>query len=110
MKIVFKSNAQLQRFLDPNELVPLAVSEPSVASFSYSALPSNPVMSMLTRITNQLQSMDDHFQALTSQVTEGFQTMDNWFHVLEADVTLIQINVRNTLRRLMPEDQRDLVP
>jgi hypothetical protein len=93
MKTVLKSNAQLHRFLDPSELVPSAASEPSVASSSHFAPSSNPVRSMLTRITDQLRTMDDHFQALNSQMIEGFQTMDNQFQMLEADVAQIQINV-----------------
>jgi hypothetical protein len=36
--------------------------------------------------------------------------MDNRFQVLEADMMQIQLNVRNTLRQLMPEDQQDFVP
>jgi hypothetical protein len=104
MKTVLKSNAQLQRFLDLDELVSPIALEPSVASSSHSAPSSNPIMSMLTQIMDQLRSMDDRFQALNSQVIEGFQTMDNRFQVLEVDVVEIQINVWNTLYRLMPED------
>lgn len=104
MKTVLNSNAQLQRFLDLDELVPPTALEPSVASSSHSGPSSNPIMSMLTRITYQLRSMDDHFKALNSEVIEGFQTMDNRFQVLEVDVAEIQINVWNTLYRLMPVD------
>jgi hypothetical protein len=66
---VMKSNAQLQRFQEPDEPVPLAS---SVASSSQSASPSDAVLSMLTQITDRLQSMD-------TRMIEGFHSMDNQF-------------------------------
>jgi len=58
---VMKSNAQLQRFQEPDEPVPLQ-----------SASPSDAVLSMLTQITDRLQSMD-------TRMIEGFHSMDNQF-------------------------------
>jgi hypothetical protein len=49
--------------------------------------------------------MWDQFQALQTQVIEGFQSMDFLLQEQEAEVAQIQINVRNTLCHLMPEDQ-----
>jgi hypothetical protein len=95
-----KSNAKLQRFQEPDEPVP---TEPSSASSSHFAPPSDAVMGMLTQIIDRLQSMD-------TRMTEGFRSMDDRFQVLEAHVAQIQINVQNTLCHLMPEDQRDQVP
>jgi len=57
------------------------------------------------QLTKGFQSADDPFQAIQTQVTEGFLSMDTRLQELEAEVAQIQINVRNTLCHLMPEDQ-----
>jgi hypothetical protein len=66
-------------------------------------------VTLLIHLTDQLtrgfQSADNQFQTLQTQVTEGFQFMDSQLQELEAEVAQIHINVRNTLRHLMPEDQ-----
>jgi hypothetical protein len=111
---IMKSNAQLQRFQEPDEPVPPASATPSVASSSQSAPPSDAILGALTHITERLQSIDTHwseqFQTMDIKMTEGFQSMGNRFQVLEAEVEQIQIKVRNTLCHLMPKDQRDRVP
>jgi hypothetical protein len=56
-----KSNAQLQRYMYPEEavhLAPQAQPKPSAASSSQVTPPSDAVMSAIERITSQLQSMD----------------------------------------------------
>jgi uncharacterized coiled-coil protein SlyX len=116
-----KSNAQLQRFQEPDEPVLPAPAEPSAASSSHSVPPSDAVMGMLTQITDQLQSMntqmtegfrsmDYRFQAMDTRMIEGFQSVDDRFQGLEAKVAQIQINVWNTLCYMITEDQRDQVP
>jgi hypothetical protein len=59
-------------------------------------------------LTRGFPSADDQFQALQTQVTEGFQPMDFRLQEQEAEVAQIQINVRNTIHHLMPEDKWDL--
>jgi hypothetical protein len=49
--------------------------------------------------------VDDQLQALQTQVTEGFPSMNFRLQEQEAEVAQIQINVWNTIRHLMPEDQ-----
>jgi hypothetical protein len=56
-------------------------------------------------LTRGFPSADDQFQALQTQVTEGFQPMDFRLQEQEAEVAQIQINVRNTIHHLMPEDK-----
>jgi hypothetical protein len=110
---VLKSYAQFQRFQNLDELIPPAHAKPSVASSSRSAPASNLIVNLLTRLGDHLtrgfQSVDDQFQALQTQVTKGFQSMLTQLQELEVEVAQIQINVRNTLRHLMPEDQQDLM-
>jgi hypothetical protein len=67
------------------------------------------LLKICTSLTNQLtrgfSSADDQFQALQTQVTDGFQPIDFRLQEQEAEVAQIQINVRNTIRHLMLEDQ-----
>jgi hypothetical protein len=67
-QIVLKLNAQLQRFQDSDELIPLAHTKPSVESSSRSAPPSDTVVTLFTCLADQLnkgfQSVDDRFKAL----------------------------------------------
>jgi hypothetical protein len=79
----------------PDELAP---SVPT-ASFSFVELSNAIVMSLLTQMNDQFISMDDRFL-----------TMDQGMQLIEADVAQININVRNTLRNILPDDQRDQVP
>jgi hypothetical protein len=87
---ILMSNAQIQRFQDSDELVPLAHTEPSVASSSQSAPASDTVMSLSTRLADQLtrgfQSADDRFKNLQAQVTKGFQSIETQLQELEAEV------------------------
>jgi len=88
---------------------PLDQAEHSVASFFRSAPVRGLVVNLLICLADLLprgfQSADDQFQALQTQETKGFQSMDSWLQELEAEVAQIQINVRNTLCHMMPEDQ-----
>jgi hypothetical protein len=61
--------------------------------------------SLADQLTRGFQSAADQFQTLQTQVTKGFQSMDFRLQEQEAEVAQIQINVRNTLCHLMPEDQ-----
>ncbi|XP_062149271.1 BRAP2 RING ZnF UBP domain-containing protein 1-like isoform X3 [Alnus glutinosa] len=110
---VMKSNAQVHRFQEQDDPVPSA---PSVSSSSTEP-PNAAVLSILTQITDRLQSMNtrvtDQFQSMDNRLLsldDRFLTMDQCIQTMEADVTQIKINVRNTLRHLVPEEQRDQVP
>jgi len=101
---VMKSNAQLHRFQDDP-----ALSTPSVSS-SYVEAPNVVFLGILTQITDRLQSMDtwmsDQFQLMDNRLLsldDRFLTMDQHIQTMEADVALIKINVRNTLRHLVLE-------
>jgi hypothetical protein len=89
-----KSNVQLQRHLnleEPGHPVPPAQLEPSIASSSHTAPPSDVVLSALNRITDQLQSMK-------TEMTERFQSFDERF---QAKVEQFNINVETSLRYLV---------
>jgi hypothetical protein len=59
---------------------------------------------MDTRMTDMFQSMENRLISLDDR----FLTIDQRMQLREADMA--QINVRNTLRHILPADQRDEVP
>jgi tryptophan-rich sensory protein len=108
--------------MDPLENILLLksyVQNPKVSGFGWAFPPTHAELSVafffrsvLVLQTSWLEdfNMWDQFQALQTQVIEGFQSMDFLLQEQEAEVAQIQINVRNTLCHLMPEDQWDLEP
>jgi len=88
---------KIQRFQDLDELFPSSCR-------AFRSIFLQICTSLADQLTRGFQSTDDQFQALQTQVTEGFQSMDFPLQEQEAEVAQIQINVRNTIRHLMPED------
>jgi hypothetical protein len=94
--IVMKSNAQLQRHMDPEEQVdpaPPAHPEPSSASSSQGPSYGDAVLSALEHITGQLQSKQAQFQSMDTRLTKHFQSVDERFLVLDAKVERVRINM-----------------
>jgi hypothetical protein len=109
---VIKSNAQLQRHMDPEEQVHPALPVQPLLLHRRPAPPSDAVMRALDWITDRLQSMDswwnEQFQTMDIRLTEHFRLVDERFQVvLEAKVEHVNINVEGSVRYLAPKDQEN---